>query len=54
MRYALLGNTGRPIHSARNLQRKFNRQHRRMTMLHVWRQVFCPEKEPVVGFTVEA
>lgn len=30
MKYRLMGNRNTTIHSVKNLQRKFNRQHRRM------------------------
>jgi hypothetical protein len=48
MRYNLIGNTQRlssPINSVRNLQRKFNRQHRRIAMHEVWSQVFGAKKD---------
>ena len=38
--YPLMGNATRAINSVRNLQRTFNRQHRRHLMLDVWSQVF--------------
>ncbi len=44
-RYSLMGNTTRPIHSVHNLQRKFNKQHRWMTLLDIWQQVFVPRTE---------
>jgi hypothetical protein len=44
MKYSLIGNANLPINSIRNLQRKLNRQQRRMIILDVWSQVFCPRK----------
>jgi hypothetical protein len=40
-----MGNTSTTIHSVRNLQRKFNRQHRRMIKLDIWSQVFGARQE---------